>query len=148
MKEAIDNFLAGRRLAVVGVSRDKNKFANLAYRELKKVGYQVYPVSLTADEVVDDRCYPSLRVLPEPVDGLLVSVRPSQAEAVVRECASLGIQRVWLQQGSESAEAIRFCRENGISVVHNLCVLMFVPGVAFYHRWHGWFWKVFGKMPK
>ena len=71
-----------------------------------------------------DRCYPSLRDLPEPVGAALIMVAPAQTEAVVRDAAAAGIKQVWMQQGAESAAAVKFCQENGISEVHGECILM------------------------
>jgi predicted CoA-binding protein len=67
---------------------------------------------------------------------------------VVREAAEVGIPRVWMQQGSESEEAIRLCEENGISVVSGECILMFAEPAEFYHRMHRWVWGVMGKLPE
>ncbi|MCJ7503046.1 MAG: CoA-binding protein [Acidobacteriia bacterium] len=147
-KAAVADFVSQRKLAVVGVSRKKMKFGNLAFRELKRKGYKLFPVHPHAEQLEGERCSASLAALPEPVDGLLVIVPPAQAEQVVREAAAAGIRRVWLQQGAGSAAAIRFCAENGISLVHGECILMFAEPAAFYHRAHRWVWKLLGKLPR
>jgi predicted CoA-binding protein len=147
-KAAVADFVSQRRLAVVGVSRKKMKFGNLAFRELKRKGYKLFPVHPHAGQLEGERCYPSLAALPEPVEGVLVIVPPAQAEQVVREAAAAGIRRVWLQQGAGSSAAIRFCEENGISVVHGECILMFAEPAAWYHRAHRWVWGLLGKLPR
>jgi predicted CoA-binding protein len=147
-KIAVDEFVAQRKLAIVGVSRGGIKFGNMAFRALKEKGYRVFPVNPNAEEIGGERCYPSLRALPESVDGVLVVVPPKETEQVVRDAASAGISRVWLQQGAESKAAIRFCEENGLKVVHGECILMFAQPVISFHRWHQWLWKVLGKLPK
>ena len=73
---------------------------------------------------------------------------PAQTEKVVRDAAAAGIRRAWMQQGSESESAIRLCEENGVSVVHGECILMFAEPAAFYHRGHRWMWGVLGKLPR
>jgi predicted CoA-binding protein len=147
-KAAVADFVSQRKLAVVGVSRRKMKFGNLAFRELKRKGYKLFPVHPHAEQLEGERCSASLAALPEPVDGLLVIVPPAQAEQVVREAAAAGIRRVWLQQGAGSPAAIRFCEENGISVVHGECILMFAEPAAWYHRAHRWVWGLLGKLPR
>ena len=147
-KAAVADFVSQRKLAVVGVSRKKMKFGNLAFRELKRKGYKLFPVHPHAEQLEGERCYASLAALPEPVDGVLVIVPPAQAEQVVREAAAAGIRRVWLQQGAGSPAAIRFCEENGISVVHGECILMFAEPAAWYHRAHRWVWGLLGKLPR
>jgi len=147
-KAAVADFVSQRKLAVVGVSRKKMKFGNLAFRELKRKGYKLFPVHPHAEQLEGERCSASLAALPEPVEGLLVIVPPAQAEQVVREAAAAGIRRVWLQQGAGSPAAIRFCEDNGISVVHGECILMFAEPAAWYHRAHRWVWGLLGKLPR
>ena len=147
-KATIDDFISQRRLAVVGVSRTGKKFGNAALRELRAKGYTLFPVHPEAQTVEGERCYRNLGALPQPVDGVFVSVPPAQTEQVVREAAAAGIHRVWMQQGAESPAAIKFCAENGISAVHGECILMFAEPAAWFHRAHRWVWKLLGKLPK
>lgn len=146
-KIAVDDFVAQRKLAIIGVSRGGKKFGNMAFKTLKDNGYRVFPINPHAESIAGERCYPDLKSLPEPVQGVLVVVPPNETEQVVREAAAAGIRRVWMQQGAESAAAIRFCEENGISVVHGECILMFAQPVVSIHRFHRWMWKVMGKLP-
>ncbi len=147
-KADVENFIGQRRLAVVGVSRDAKKFGNAAYRALKDKGYQVYPINRNIEAIEGDRCYASLGVLPEKVDGVVIVVPPTETEKVVREADAAGIKNVWMQQGAESNEAIQYCREHGLNEVHGECIMMFAPPVGSFHRWHRGAWKLFGKLPK
>jgi predicted CoA-binding protein len=147
-KAAVEDFLGQRTLAVVGASRDEKKFGNKVYKDLIRKGYQTYPVNPKADEIDGQPCYPDLGALPEAVDGVVFVVPPAQTEQVVRQAAELGISRVWMQQGSESEDALRFCEENDISTVSGECILMFAEPAEFYHRAHRWVWGVLGKLPE
>jgi len=71
-----------------------------------------------------DKCYPGLEHLPTKPDVVSVVVPPRVTEEIVKTCKRLGIMKVWMQPGSESEEAIRFCDNNGINVVHALCVMI------------------------
>ncbi len=82
------------------------------------------------------------------VGGVILVVPPGQTEKLVREAAAIGIRRVWMQQGAESDDAIRFCEENGISVIHGECILMFARPVDSLHRVHRWVSAMLGKLPK
>lgn len=126
---AIDEFIAQTTLAVVGVSRDQKKFGNIVYRDLREKGYRVLAVHRSHDTVEGDPCYPNLAALPKPVDGIVVVVPPKETEQIVREADAAGIKRVWLQQGAESAAAIRYCEEHGIDVINGECVMMCAPPV-------------------
>ncbi|MBI4295140.1 MAG: CoA-binding protein [Chloroflexi bacterium] len=147
-RAAVDDFLAQRKLAVVGVFRSGKGFGNAACKELKTKGYRLFAINPRAESIGSERCYPSLSALPEPVDGVLVVVSPAETEQVVRDAAAAGIRRVWLQQGARSEAAVRFCQDNGISVVHGECILMLAQPTALYHRMHRLVWRLLGKLPR
>jgi hypothetical protein len=146
-KKVVQDFIAQKKIAVVGVSRKKTKFGNAIYKELKQKGYQVFPINPHINVFEGDVCYPDLLSLSEKVDVVIINVSPAQAEKVVRETKEAGIKKVWLQQGSQSEAAEQYCKENGIQYVSNECVLMFAQPSAFIHRAHRWVWGVFGKLP-
>ncbi len=147
-KTAIKDFLTQSRLAIVGVSRGGRKFGNIALKELKAKGYHMVPINPHVESIAGERCYSSLNALPEPVDGVVVVVPPSETERVVRDAAQAGIQHVWMQQGSESENAIQFCKEQGINVIYGECILMFAEPTGLHHRIHRGLWGLLGKLPK
>jgi len=61
--------------------------------------------------------------LPVKPDVIDLVVPPKVPEHVVKTCKKLGIKKVWMQPGSESETAINFCRENGMDVVHGVCIM-------------------------
>jgi predicted CoA-binding protein len=110
--------------AVAGASRDPEKYGHQVYRDLRNAGYRVYCVNPNADEVLGNKCYPSLEALPVKPDVVDVVVPPKITEQLVKTCKKLGITKVWMQPGSESETAIKFCEENSIDVVHGVCVMV------------------------
>ncbi len=146
-KAAVNEFMNQRILALVGVSRTGKQFGNAVLKELTARGYRVFPVNPHTGDIQGTRCYPSLRDLPEKVGGVVTVVPPVETPKVVREAHETGITRVWMQQGSESTEAISYCRENGMQEVHGECILMFAPGTGFPHRAHRFVLGLFGKLP-
>ena len=110
--------------AVVGASRNPKKYGHQVYKDLRNAGYRVYPVNPNANEVLGDKCYPSLEHLPVKPDVADLVVPPQVTEQVVKNCKRLGIKKVWMQPGSESETAINFCKENEIDVVHGVCVMV------------------------
>lgn len=147
-KADVQDFYQSQPIAVVGVSRDPKKFGNSAYKSLKAQGYNVIPVNPNTDTIEGDKSYPDLKSIPDKVGGVLVIVPPKKSEQVVKEAYEAGINRVWLQQGAESPAAIKYCQENGMTVVHNECIMMYADHSAFFHRMHGFVWGLMGKTPK
>ena len=124
MQEYIQEFLAQKTWAVVGASKDPEKFGNKVYQKLKKCGYTVYPINPKLAEIDGEQCFPSLKDLPVPPDVVSVIVPPSVTEQIINECAQLGISRIWMQPGAESQEALRKGQERGLKLIHNECVLV------------------------
>ena len=138
----VKDFLAQKRIAVVGVSLKREDAANLLYRKFKRAGYRVFAISPHTVTFDGDACYPDLKAVPEKVDGVLVVTRPAVTDEIVRQCIALGIPRVWMhcalgsrptfakeaaaKIGSASAEAVRLCRENNIAVIPGACPNMFL----------------------
>ena len=121
----IPDFLRKQNVfAVVGVSHDPIKYGHQVYKDLKAAGYVVYPVNPHINEVLGDKCYSSLSDLLEKPDVVDIVVPPHVTEEIVKECKALGIDKVWMQPGSESEQAIKFCENNGIKVVHDVCVMV------------------------
>ena len=111
-------------IAVVGASRNPEKYGHQVYNDLKKAGYNVYPVNPNATEILGNRCYPDLQSLPMKPHVVNVVVPPEIAEKAVKTCKELGITTVWMQPGSESEKAIQYCKDNGIDLVHSVCIMV------------------------
>ena len=139
VKTAAEEFLANKRIAVTGVSRQpKGHGANLVYQRLRKRGYEVFAVNPNADTVEGDRCYPDVHSIPGGVDAVVIGTQPSRADDTMRECADLGITHVWMHRsggtGSVSPSATAFGREHGITVIDGGCPLMFDGTADLSHR--------------
>ena len=139
IKEAATEFLANRRVAVTGVSRNpRDHGSNIAYRRLRARGYEVFAVNPNPYEVEGDVCYHDLESIPGGVDAVVIATRPETGEVTMRDCAELGITHVWMHRsigtGSVSKAAADYGREHGIKVIDGGCPLMFAPTADTGHR--------------
>jgi predicted CoA-binding protein len=139
IKDAAAAFLAAKRIAVTGVSRDaSNHGSNVVYTRLRDRGYDVFAVNPNADEVEGDPTYPDLASVPDGVDAVVIATRPEHAVDTMRECVELGIDQVWMHRsvgsGSVSEQATHVGRENGITVIDGGCPLMFNPVADPFHK--------------
>jgi uncharacterized protein len=146
-QNAIQEVLAQRTLALVGVSRGGKKFGNVIYRDLKSKGYKIFPVHPKAESIEGEPCYPDLKSLPEKAGAVVICIPPAEAERVVQQAFEAGITRVWLQQGAESYAAIQYCENHEMAIVHGQCIMMFGEPVRSYHGFHRWIWRLIGKYP-
>ena len=148
---SVAEFLAGKRFAVAGVSRQPKQFANAIYRRLLDSGFEVLPVNPNAAEVEGVRCYPDLASIPGAIDGVVIASPPRTALNIVRQCGEKGVARVWLHRsfgaGSVSKEALRECEARGVDAIVGGCPLMYCEPVDAGHRCIRWWLRLFGKVP-
>lgn len=153
IKEQAREFLAQERIAVAGVSRNRNDAANLIYRKLKATGRTVFAVNPNAESFDGDPCYPDLGAIPGGADGVVIVTRPERAAEIVAACPAAGVRRVWMHESlfkratSVAPEATELCRKNGIEVIPGACPMMFAEPVDFGHKCMRWMLKVVGRMP-
>jgi predicted CoA-binding protein len=124
MQDLIKEFMAQKKFAVVGATDNKEKYGNQVMHNLRDRGYEVYPVNPRLQDIEGEKCYASLSDLPVKVDVVDFVVPPAATEAILKECLELGLDRIWLQPGSESEDAINFCKDNDLKVVHDVCVML------------------------
>jgi uncharacterized protein len=140
IKTAASEFLANKRVAVTGVSRNKKSGhgSNAVYRRLRERGYEVFAINPNATEVEGDCSYEDLSSIPGGVDAVVIGTRPERAEETMRDCAELGIKHVWMHRGpgagSVSPAATEYGRQHGITVIDGGCPCMFAPTADFGHK--------------
>ena len=101
---------AGKVVAVIGASADRQKFGNRAVRAFRRQGYTVVPINPHETEVEGLKAYPSVLSVPASIDMATFYVPPDVGEQVMVEVAKKRIPEVWLNPGSESDELVRLAR--------------------------------------
>jgi predicted CoA-binding protein len=134
----VQDFLAQKKIAVVGVSDQRETGCNLAYRKFKEAGYSVYAVNPRLAAFNGDPCYPDLKSIPQKPDAVFILANPKVSEQIVQQCVDLGIKHVWMHcmmgtkpglaanMTSVSQGAVHLCRENGITVIPGACPNQFL----------------------
>jgi len=124
MQDLIKEFMSQKKFAVVGATDNIEKYGNQIFNNLRRRGYEVYPVNPRLQTIEGVKCYATLSEIPVKVDVVDFVVPPSATESILKECLELGLERIWLQPGSESENAIKFCHDNNLKVVHDVCVML------------------------
>jgi hypothetical protein len=151
----VKEFLAQKKIAVVGVSDKRETGCNQNYKKFKENGFQVYAINPHISEYDGSPCYPDLKSLPEKPDAVFILANPKVAGQIVKQCAELGIKHVWMHCmmgvkpglaasiSSVSQEAVQLCIENGITVIPGSCPNQFLkPDIG--HRTMRGLWRLFG----
>lgn len=144
----ITDFLAPKKMAIAGASRNPKKFGGTVFAELKKRGFELYPVNPETRELDGGPCYASVKDLPAGIDRLYIVTPKKETFDVVRDAVAYGIKKLWIQQQSDTPEALELARSNGMSVISGRCMMMFADPVSGAHGFHRWMMRFFGKYPK
>ena len=111
-----------RTIAVVGLSAHWHRPSYFAAKYMQEHRYRVIPVNPQYQEVLGERCYPSIAAIPGAVDIVDAFRRAPEMPALAREAVATGAKVLWMQLGVASEEAARIAQEGGLDVVQNRCV--------------------------
>ena len=153
----VQDFLALKKIAVVGISDKRDTGCNLAYNKFKENGYQVYAVNPRISAFNGEPCYADLKAIPEKVDAVFILASPKVTEQIVQQCVDLGIKHVWMHcmmgtkpglaadTTSVSPAAVEMCKANGITVIPGACPNQFL-NPDFGHAMMRGMWRLLGFM--
>jgi len=124
MENLVKDFLSQKSFAIVGSFRNETKYAYRIFKKLKEKGYSVFPINPRGGEIDGSKCYPSIKDITEYIDAVNIVTPPKVTINIIKGCKDKGIKRVWIQPGAENKQAIDFCKQNNIDVIHGLCVML------------------------
>ena len=78
-------------LAIVGISQSPTSFGARTLANLSNYTGRLYSINPKYDMLFDRPCFPSLAALPEVPDCVLLSVPRDGVDAVLEECAKIGV---------------------------------------------------------
>lgn len=124
MADEILNLLkSAKTIAVIGLSDDPSRPSHGVSEYMQRQGYRIIPVHPTAETVLGEKVYRSLRDIPEKIDIVDVFRRPDAVPAIVDEVIELKLPAIWLQETVVHHEAAEKARRAGIAVVMDKCIL-------------------------
>ena len=121
--ETLRRILATYRvIAVVGLSADWFRPSYFAASYMQSHGYRIIPVNPRYESILGERCYPSLREIPEKVGIVDVFRKTDDVMPIAREAVEIGASVLWQQLGVTSLEADAWVRSRGLESVMDRCV--------------------------
>lgn len=145
---SIKSFLDSGEIAISGVSRNPKKFGRMVYDYLKKRDFKLYGVNPNADTINGDPCYKTIADLPGHITKLYIVTPKDQTLAVVQAAIDRGIRSIWIQQASETPEALEIARKHDVDLISKECIMKFAEPVEGVHKFHRFISKLFGGYPK
>lgn len=109
--------------AVVGASNNEEKYGYKVTAFLKEHDFSVVPVNPHEESILGLSVVPSLEDVRAEIDVVVFVVPPKIALQELTTVSNEGIDKVWFQPGSESDEALAFCKEHNIEYVAGACIM-------------------------
>ena len=143
--QLINEFLSVKEIAIAGVSRNKMKFGYKVFDLFQSKGYTVYPVNPVASDINGVTCFSSVRNVPANVKSLLIITPHKKNEAVISDALTHGFEHIWIQQKSDSPEALKLIEKTNVKLIKNRCVFMFLEPKGG-HAFHSLVFKLLNKI--
>ena len=112
----------GHVIAVVGLSGDWYRPSYFAAKYMQEHGYRVIPVNPKYGEILGQKCYKSLREVPEKIDIVDVFRKTQDVMPIAEEAIAIGAKVLWQQLGVKNEAAAAKARAAGLDAVVDRCV--------------------------
>ena len=114
---------AYKTIAVVGLSSRKIRASYGVAAYMQRVGYRIIPVNPQEQDVLGEKCYPDLTVIPIPVEIVDIFRRSEFVPEIVDQAIAIRAKAIWMQEGVIHEEAAAKARAAGLEVVMDRCIL-------------------------
>ncbi len=110
--------------AVIGASQDPEKYGHKVFKDLLEADFTVFAVNPRGGGLLEQPVYKNLSEIPQKIDVVVFVTPPPITPSVLKEVKSLGISKVWFQPGSESWEALSYCRKHHLKQISSKCIMV------------------------
>ena len=125
IEQKIEQFFTSPVFGVVGASSNRDKYGNKVLRCYQMKNLRAVPVHPQEQTIEGLDCVSSVADLPAEVQSISIITPPQITEKVVEQAAARGIKNIWMQIGSESPAAVKYCEEQNLNVIADgSCVLV------------------------
>lgn len=120
----IREFLASKVFALVGASRNPEKYGNIILKNMASKGFTVVPVNPSEKEIEGLSCSPDIKSLPDYVKFANIVLPPQRSLSILPECAAKGIEIAWFQPGAYDDAVVAECARLGLRCIHGPCIMV------------------------
>jgi predicted CoA-binding protein len=114
--------LQSHTIAVVGLSSSWYRPSFFAAKYMQDHGYRIIPVNPNYPEVLGEKCYPTLRAIPDRIDIVDCFRKADEIEPIAQDAVDIGAKVLWMQLGIRNDKAAKIALDAGLDVVMDHCV--------------------------
>jgi predicted CoA-binding protein len=142
-RKVIDLFLSDKKLAIAGVSHNPKKFGHILFKTAKEKGFSAIPINKKGGNIDGTQCLESVDAIAGDIRNLLIVTNKKDTAEIVSQAIAKGIPNIWIQNGCESADAIKIAQDNHVNLVSKQCFFMYASPTGI-HKFHTTISKWFG----
>ncbi len=116
------------RVAVLGASKNPDRYSNKAVRLLLEHGHEVVPVHPVATEIEGLQVVPRLSQITGKIDTLTLYLSPDTLTPMQADIIKLNPGRVIFNPGTENPKLMQELRQHGLKVVEACTLVLLRTG--------------------
>src|SRR3954470_5374251 len=116
--------------AGLGGSAEPERYAFRAMQMLREYGHRALPVNPAFDEILGERCYKTIRDVPQPIDTVTMYLGKARSDPLIDDILAAKPRRIIMNPGAENQDLAEQAEANGIEVVED-CTLVMLGSDAF-----------------
>ena len=114
----------GTSIAVIGATDHPAKYGGIIYRDMKAKGFPVFAVNPNRETVDGDKCWPTVKDLPEQPTIVVFVVPARKGLKVLQDCAEAGLRNIWIQPGAFSPQMREALEAGNFDWIAEACVMV------------------------
>ena len=115
-------------VAVLGASPKPDRYAFRAMQMLREHGHRALPVNPAFDEILGERCYKTVRDVPQPIDTVTMYLGKARSDPLIADILAAKPHRIIINPGAENQDLAEQAEANGIEVIEDCTLVMLGSG--------------------
>ncbi len=117
-----------KTVAILGASPKPDRYAYQALQLLHEYGHRTLPINPAFDEILGEKCYPTISAVPGPIDTVTLYLGDARSNPLIDEIINAKPRRIIMNPGAENSALATKAEEAGIDVVEGCTLVMLRTG--------------------
>ena len=115
-------------VAILGASPKPDRYAYQALQLLHEYGHRTLPINPAFDEILGEKCYPTISDAPRPIDTVTLYLGETRSSPLIEEIIAARPRRIIMNPGAENRALATKAEQAGIEVVEGCTLVMLRTG--------------------
>jgi hypothetical protein len=115
-------------VAILGASPKPERYAYKAFQMLRDYGHRPVPINPAFDEMLGEKCYPTITDAPQPIDTVTLYLGEARSNPLIDEIIASKPRRIIMNPGAENPALAEKAEDAGIEVVEGCTLVMLRTG--------------------